>query len=326
MMPAQRQPHGLQPSLWDARAGAKVRAARAAAYPSTDEGQWEGVSEPPTARCTPAFTPQSSSSPPELLASLQSPAISSALRRDCWQPTLTTLGGSLCPGRYLTFSCSVLMMSVSRRPPTSSSSTHMFTWLSKLLSRAALMPTILAMAEPLQRAQGGRGSGHRGAQGSTGHAVTCGHGDGWHRLPGVPREDRGGQGPRCARRGDPGARAHQLPEPTMQTFLPPMVPGAGHCGLGTRLCYFKAARSRGGPGPPPAPPRPGGTEHPLPAQPVVSARQVQSAALEQLRSRRTRSHRLTESRNILSWTGPTRISEFKPLPCTGRTPTIPLCA
>lgn len=40
----------------------------------------------------------------------------------------------------------------------------------------------------------------------------------------------GGRGPRCGRRGDPGghaAGAHQLPEPTTQTFLPPMVRGAG---------------------------------------------------------------------------------------------------
>lgn len=62
---------------------------------------------------------------------------------------LTTLGGSLCPGRYLTFSCCVLMISVSFLPPMSSSKTHMVTLGSKCASRSALLPTILAMAEPL---------------------------------------------------------------------------------------------------------------------------------------------------------------------------------
>lgn len=62
---------------------------------------------------------------------------------------LTTLGGSLCPGRYLTFSCCVLMISVSFLPPMSSSNTHMVTRGSKCASRPALLPTILAMAEPL---------------------------------------------------------------------------------------------------------------------------------------------------------------------------------
>lgn len=62
---------------------------------------------------------------------------------------LTTLEGSLCPGRYLTFSCSVLMISVSFLPPTSSSNTHMVTRESKCASLAVLPPTILAMAEPL---------------------------------------------------------------------------------------------------------------------------------------------------------------------------------
>lgn len=61
----------------------------------------------------------------------------------------TTLGGSLCPGRYLTFSWSVLMISVSLRPFTVSSNTHMLTVFSKVEWRAALAPTILAMAEPL---------------------------------------------------------------------------------------------------------------------------------------------------------------------------------
>lgn len=62
---------------------------------------------------------------------------------------LTTLGGSLWPGRYFTFSWSVLMISVSLRPLTVSSNTHMFTVVSNLSYLAALAPTILAMAEPL---------------------------------------------------------------------------------------------------------------------------------------------------------------------------------
>lgn len=62
---------------------------------------------------------------------------------------LTTLDGSLCPGRYFTFSWSVLMISVSFRSFTISSNTHMLTVLSNLALRAALLPTILAMAEPL---------------------------------------------------------------------------------------------------------------------------------------------------------------------------------
>lgn len=62
---------------------------------------------------------------------------------------LTTLGGNLWPGRYFTFSWSVLMISVSLRPFTVSSNTHMFTVVSNLSYLAALAPTILAMAEPL---------------------------------------------------------------------------------------------------------------------------------------------------------------------------------
>jgi len=62
---------------------------------------------------------------------------------------LTTLGGSLWPGRYLTFSWSVLMMSVSFLPSITSSNTHMFTVVSKPSYCAAFAPTILAMADPL---------------------------------------------------------------------------------------------------------------------------------------------------------------------------------
>lgn len=64
---------------------------------------------------------------------------------------LTTLLGSLCPGRYFTFSWSVLIISVSLRPFTISSNTHIFTTLSNLELTAALAPTIFAMAEPLQK-------------------------------------------------------------------------------------------------------------------------------------------------------------------------------
>lgn len=162
-----------------------ARAARAAARPSADQGHREGVTESRAARCIPYLrTPgaqdtRTPAAPSRAIYYLspESPAVSTGpctQRRSHWQATLTTLGGSLCPGRYLTFSCSVLMMSVSRRPPTSSSSTHMFTWFSKVLSRAALLPAILAMAEPLRGQSRAVGSGHQGrwhqgAQCTTGH-------------------------------------------------------------------------------------------------------------------------------------------------------------
>lgn len=184
----------------------------------------------------------------------------------------------MCPGRYLTFSCSVLMISVSRRPPTSSSSTHMFTWFSKVLSRAALLPVILAMAEPLRgqsRAVGSgrRGCWHRGAQcnhSSLGVLVKLG------RLAPGTGVHWGGRGLRCARRGDPGAHAagaHQLPEPTTQTFLPPMVRGA------EALCGTEPAAGISRPpgaGAAPSRPRPrlapGGTGHPCPGVAEPAAR------------------------------------------------------
>ena len=62
---------------------------------------------------------------------------------------LTTLDGSLCPGRYFTFSWSVLIISVSLRSLTISSNTHILTVLSNFVLVAALLPMILAMAEPL---------------------------------------------------------------------------------------------------------------------------------------------------------------------------------
>lgn len=115
MMPAQRQPHGLQPSLWDARAGAKVRAARAAAYPSTDEGQWEGVSEPPTARCTPAFTPQSSSSPPRAAGLTPEPSHQLCPAERLLAAHTHHVGGQLVPRQVLDIL--VLRVDDVREPP-----------------------------------------------------------------------------------------------------------------------------------------------------------------------------------------------------------------
>lgn len=62
----------------------------------------------------------------------------------------TTFAGSLCPGKYLTFSCVSLIISVSFLPSIISSYTHMVTVSSKFGNRAALRPTIFAIAEPLQ--------------------------------------------------------------------------------------------------------------------------------------------------------------------------------
>lgn len=95
---------------------------------------------------------------------------------------LTTLSGRRWPGRYLTFSCRVLMMSLSRVPPTSSSKTQRLTAGSKRCSRAALPPTILAMAEPLQghramevcRDGGGGGNLPRRGTGETGRSPVAG--------------------------------------------------------------------------------------------------------------------------------------------------------
>merc|ERR1719238_1861784 len=59
------------------------------------------------------------------------------------------LVGRLLPFRYFTFSCVVLMISVSFLPSTISSKTHMLTSLTNLSgNRSALKPTSLAMAEP----------------------------------------------------------------------------------------------------------------------------------------------------------------------------------
>mmetsp|Transcript_20685 Transcript_20685/g.53450 ORF Transcript_20685/g.53450 Transcript_20685/m.53450 type:complete len:217 (+) Transcript_20685:753-1403(+) len=60
----------------------------------------------------------------------------------------TMLVGSLMPGRYLTFSCVSLIISVRFFPSICSSNTHMFTVVSKSAWRSQLLPTMRAMAEP----------------------------------------------------------------------------------------------------------------------------------------------------------------------------------
>ena len=63
--------------------------------------------------------------------------------------TATTFSGSFRPGRYLTFSWVVLMISVSFFLSTISSNTHMLTVGSNMLGlAAALAPTSRDMAEP----------------------------------------------------------------------------------------------------------------------------------------------------------------------------------
>lgn len=64
-------------------------------------------------------------------------------------PQLTTFGGILYPGRYLTFSCSWLIISESFLPLTISSNTHILTVGSNLLDFWTFLPMILAMADPL---------------------------------------------------------------------------------------------------------------------------------------------------------------------------------
>lgn len=67
-----------------------------------------------------------------------------------WFAALTTFLGSLWPGRYLTFSCCVFMISVSFFPSIISSYTHMLTIGSKRLDALTLCPIILAIVEPLE--------------------------------------------------------------------------------------------------------------------------------------------------------------------------------
>ena len=66
-------------------------------------------------------------------------------------PNLTTFSGSLCPGRYFTFSWSLFMMSVSFLPLTVSSKTHILTVEANFWSFLTLLPIIFATAEPLQK-------------------------------------------------------------------------------------------------------------------------------------------------------------------------------
>mmetsp|Transcript_103782 Transcript_103782/g.317820 ORF Transcript_103782/g.317820 Transcript_103782/m.317820 type:complete len:262 (+) Transcript_103782:316-1101(+) len=62
--------------------------------------------------------------------------------------TATTLVGRSNPGRYLTFWCSVLMISVSFLPSTISSWTHMCTVFWKSGNRLTFWPTMRAIAVP----------------------------------------------------------------------------------------------------------------------------------------------------------------------------------
>lgn len=64
---------------------------------------------------------------------------------------LTTLAGSFFPGKYLIFSCSVLITSLNFLPSTISSKTHITTsgWNSSLCV-FTVEPTIRAIAEPLK--------------------------------------------------------------------------------------------------------------------------------------------------------------------------------
>ena len=62
--------------------------------------------------------------------------------------------GSLCPGKYLTFSCLVLMISVSFCPSIISSYTYMSTRSTQRDGLfLTLLPIIFAITEPLKRAK-----------------------------------------------------------------------------------------------------------------------------------------------------------------------------
>lgn len=64
---------------------------------------------------------------------------------------LTTLAGNFFPGKYLTFSCVSLIISVNFLPSINSSNTYIVTRSSKFDKRAAFAPTIFAIAEPLEK-------------------------------------------------------------------------------------------------------------------------------------------------------------------------------
>lgn len=76
--------------------------------------------------------------------------MSASLQASKISGTAITLVGSLCPGRYLTFSCSVLMISVNLRPLMISSYTYILTSFSKWSNFFTFSPTILAIVDPLQ--------------------------------------------------------------------------------------------------------------------------------------------------------------------------------
>eukprot|EP00756_Hemistasia_phaeocysticola_P023115 Hpha_TRINITY_DN15871_c1_g3::TRINITY_DN15871_c1_g3_i1::g.187768::m.187768 len=75
--------------------------------------------------------------------------MSASLTHSAASAVATMFSGSLYPGRYFTFSCAVLMISVSLRPRTISSYTYIKAFSSKL-SRWSRMfhPTIRAIAHP----------------------------------------------------------------------------------------------------------------------------------------------------------------------------------
>ena len=75
--------------------------------------------------------------------------ISASLAVSTTSGTATTFKGSLWPGKYLTFSWSVFMMSVSLRPFIISSYTYILIVFSNFGLLTTLLPTILAMVEPL---------------------------------------------------------------------------------------------------------------------------------------------------------------------------------
>lgn len=236
----QAQPVGYQSGgqRWAARA------ARATARPSTDQGHREGVTESRAARCIPSLPSharcpghQSSSSSRQsylLPLTRESPAVGT---RPCAQaerpPAGHThhVGGQLVPWQVL--HVFVLRVDDVSEPPASHlllqhPHVHLVlegaqpccigasdlgddrapAWAEQSCGQRALKP--LAPVSPVHnRSPGVLVKGEQLAPGTVGHRWEDG--------------DRA-----VARRGDPGVRAagaHQLPEPTTQTFLPPMVRG-----------------------------------------------------------------------------------------------------
>lgn len=162
-----------------------VRAARAAAHPSTDEGQ-EGTTEPRKARCIPCLHTPGFQQPSRAAGLSPEPG-----RQLCPSERLLAahthhVGGQLMPRQVLDIL--VLRVDDVREPPAA----HLLLQHPHVhLALEAAQPRCVAAGDlgdgrAPGRAKGSRGSGHWGAQGTTGHPVTCRKGDGWHRLPGVP--------------------------------------------------------------------------------------------------------------------------------------------